>query len=1082
MWTYYKDGDERQRLRAELTFQFEAPAELRADVKPIESLQVLASMTQEELVDHLGEGMSVREAIALRLSKGKPTPLFALHTRHRGAFEFVPWEDMERLLDTQTYVRTSIIASYLTVAELFVAPENIFFMHPSAVSETDPVKRARDVALFAEMAIGDRWPKLVVFPVLVNTNHWVIVEVLPPESRTDTTTPARVLVNDSMANAQLWQDYKVLIMEGVNALFDRMKLPANQRPKEPTERPGVPPQGGVDCGVWAAFIGRVRMLGASRYGMVYRPEKELEALARLDSTKLRELLAIELIEFGRVDHFRRLFKVEPAERRRAAKEIGERVARQFDAPAAAVGNRPAAAESAAPAAPGLSVDQALRAAEASDRSPADLLRLADAMLSEGASSARVPVAKEAVAAAAAKGAPPPKPKGAASTGTLLALPNHDSVTHRQTIQETLRDWPEKPEDQPIAFGELLRTLGSPHAQYAASYYRQLTGLAGEHLAHALFHHDPSLSPDKQYGYVLQVLLRMWEDYPDGTVPGATYLDATVRAAQKTKTIKEKGGTPVRELVLLRRDVVPILACALFGILPRRPPAYEEDKATPADRCHDLSVLALFAAYAKDGGTADHALAAKLKCVLAYFAACADEGLCTQPRDLEITGQPRALVMRRLTVEASFLTELTEPLPGSPLPRLAESAELFERQPLSFVRPDFANRTLGGGVLGHGSVQEEIQFVTHTECLVATHLMSPMDDREAIAIVGARQFCDYRGYAASFKYTGLLEPNHLDKQSFEFVYAQAYRVHRTYIMCIDAESYGDSARSASAQLTATQIKRERIKALLGFMVMAEGDKASADMALAQHFPDVLLGRWGCGVFAGDAVLKLLLQLRALAIARANKYPQGNVRYVSPASDSDKQVLERYYGADLALVRALEKTPQTVGWLDTVLKEIEGKQRKSIFRKRNLTKAAQRFQVADTVWEVVRTHLKDLPEFPGGAPLPPPPTTIHAPVPAGGDEEETETDEEVAADPVRVPAEASHVAAPAPAEVSHVAAAAPAAPAAAAAAATNPMKEEEEEEEQEVGPASPSAADAQVASADGAAEEVAPDEAQEPGTSA
>ncbi len=50
--------------------------------------------------------------------------------------------------------------------------------------------------------------------------------------------------------------------------------------------------------------------------------------------------------------------------------------------------------------------------------------------------------------------------------------------------------------------------------------------------------------------------------------------------------------------------------------------------------------------------------------------------------------------------------------------------------------DFANKYLGGGVLGHGLVQEEIRFLICPELIVSCLLTEELDPNEALFITGA----------------------------------------------------------------------------------------------------------------------------------------------------------------------------------------------------------------------------------------------------------------------------------------------------------------------------------------------------------
>ena len=70
-----------------------------------------------------------------------------------------------------------------------------------------------------------------------------------------------------------------------------------------------------------------------------------------------------------------------------------------------------------------------------------------------------------------------------------------------------------------------------------------------------------------------------------------------------------------------------------------------------------------------------------------------------------------------------------------------------------LQADFANELIGGGVLRHGCVQEEIRFTISPECLVSVLICEKMQNNESIVILGAERFCNYTGYGKTFKYAG-----------------------------------------------------------------------------------------------------------------------------------------------------------------------------------------------------------------------------------------------------------------------------------------------------------------------------------------
>lgn len=74
---------------------------------------------------------------------------------------------------------------------------------------------------------------------------------------------------------------------------------------------------------------------------------------------------------------------------------------------------------------------------------------------------------------------------------------------------------------------------------------------------------------------------------------------------------------------------------------------------------------------------------------------------------------------------------------------------IEDQGVGLLQVDFANKFLGGGVLGHGCVQEEIRFVICPELFVTKLITQSMLPTEAVIVVGCERYNDYDGYASQF---------------------------------------------------------------------------------------------------------------------------------------------------------------------------------------------------------------------------------------------------------------------------------------------------------------------------------------------
>ena len=63
--------------------------------------------------------------------------------------------------------------------------------------------------------------------------------------------------------------------------------------------------------------------------------------------------------------------------------------------------------------------------------------------------------------------------------------------------------------------------------------------------------------------------------------------------------------------------------------------------------------------------------------------------------------------------------------------------------LIHLQVDFANRYIGGGVLGHGCLQEEIRFLICPELIVGRLFIEVLDSNEVIEITGAEMYSSYK---------------------------------------------------------------------------------------------------------------------------------------------------------------------------------------------------------------------------------------------------------------------------------------------------------------------------------------------------
>ena len=156
--------------------------------------------------------------------------------------------------------------------------------------------------------------------------------------------------------------------------------------------------------------------------------------------------------------------------------------------------------------------------------------------------------------------------------------------------------------------------------------------------------------------------------------------------------------------------------------------------------------------------------------------------------------------------------------------------IIEREGAKYVQADFANKFIGGGVLGWGCVQEEIRFLICPEFIVSMLFMEGMNDDECIVITGGEMFSKYAGYGDTYKFNG----NHVDMTNRDCL-----KRRMTQLVAMDAVPYMNNKR---VQYEARNIDRDLKKAYISFI--STNSKAT-----------IATGNWGCGAFCGDPELKV-----------------------------------------------------------------------------------------------------------------------------------------------------------------------------------------------------------------------------------
>eukprot|EP00668_Euglena_longa_P012641 GGOE01015109.1.p1 GENE.GGOE01015109.1~~GGOE01015109.1.p1 ORF type:complete len:567 (-),score=79.53 GGOE01015109.1:147-1793(-) len=181
-----------------------------------------------------------------------------------------------------------------------------------------------------------------------------------------------------------------------------------------------------------------------------------------------------------------------------------------------------------------------------------------------------------------------------------------------------------------------------------------------------------------------------------------------------------------------------------------------------------------------------------------------------------------------------------------------------------VHVDFANRWLGGGVLGRGCVQEEILFAICPELIASRLFAEALEDEEAVVFVGAHRFSTYTGYGDEFRYKGPYT------ESAGFAPNQ---VRDRVLVAIDALDFSAKSLTRERQYEQECVVRELNKAFCGFAA-----------AHRDHHTTLATGHWGCGAFRGDRQLKAIIQLLA-----ASEAGYESVAFYSPGDEEFSRAL-------------------------------------------------------------------------------------------------------------------------------------------------------------------------------------------------
>ncbi|CAB3372154.1 Hypothetical predicted protein [Cloeon dipterum] len=272
------------------------------------------------------------------------------------------------------------------------------------------------------------------------------------------------------------------------------------------------------------------------------------------------------------------------------------------------------------------------------------------------------------------------------------------------------------------------------------------------------------------------------------------------------TLLDKFRNQKRELTLSRSEIACLLANAFFC-------------SYPDDTNMNFSEL-----YSRSWGCGFNK--EKIKCAVTYFNEVYGNG------DQNML-QERVTFKRNTILTIPDLMNSTEPIIPLNVIHGGSIRKAFE-----MVQVNFANKIIGGDVLGSTCLREEMWFITCPELIVSRFFSREMEVNEAIIVEGVLQYVDFRDANSYFTCQGPMAKS-------------AFRGPHT-VISIDAMDFSNGINGIE-QYTKPFVDRELVKAFAGF----SGTTAKV----------IATGNWGGGCFNGDSVLKAKIQM--IAASQAGK---------------------------------------------------------------------------------------------------------------------------------------------------------------------------------------------------------------------
>lgn len=283
-------------------------------------------------------------------------------------------------------------------------------------------------------------------------------------------------------------------------------------------------------------------------------------------------------------------------------------------------------------------------------------------------------------------------------------------------------------------------------------------------------------------------------------------------------LKQRSG---KSISMSQEQASCILANAFLCTFPRRNTDKKDSEfaSYPQINFHRL--------FGSDGGQKN---IEKIKCIINYF-----RRVCKR--------MPQGVLTFQRNCEYDFPTWKSDTRTFTNIKYHVSSNERIE-DAQGMLQVDFANRFIGGGVLGNGCVQEEIRFVINPELIVSKLFVESLEENESFVIYGTEQFNSYTGYANNFQWNG----NFKDETPRD-----KYQRRKCKIVAIDALFY----KNTYEQFREENLMRELNKAYSGFHNSDDND----------HQP-VASGLWGSGVFQGNPIKTALIQLMVCRVTKRN----------------------------------------------------------------------------------------------------------------------------------------------------------------------------------------------------------------------